>query len=166
MMVGAQARSPKESAVCGCSSSPHHSVRSISCHTWSGSTGRFRSAAIYSGSPEWRLLAPSRSARASSGHIRSWADSGVPEQTSNSRMTRALQLSPSSVRLCVLWRVAVHGLQLAMGEGESRRHVHLAAHDFDIGAGFAGAGRLHRFIEFAERGHTSGEPVSATKRLG
>jgi hypothetical protein len=79
---------------------------------------------------------------------------------------RATVLSPSSVGPCVLWRVAVHGLQLAMGEGESRRHIHLAAYDFDIGAGFAGAGRLHRFIEFAERGHTSGKPVGATKRLG
>jgi hypothetical protein len=81
-------------------------------------------------------------------------------------MARALLLSPSSVGRCVLWRIAVHGFELAMGEGESRRHIHLAAHDFDIGAGFAGAGRLHRFIEFAERGHTSGEPVGATKRLG
>jgi hypothetical protein len=52
----------------------------------------------------------------------------------------------------VLWRVAVHGLQLAMGEGQGRRHIiHLAAHDFDVGPGFAGASRLHRFIEFAER---------------
>ncbi|HLN39395.1 MAG TPA: hypothetical protein VK337_16570, partial [Xanthobacteraceae bacterium] len=44
----------------------------------------------------------------------------------NSLMARALLLSPSSVGLGVLWRVAVHGLQLAVGEGESRRHIHLA----------------------------------------
>ena len=40
----------------------------------------------------------------------------------------------------LLWRVAVHGLQLAMGEGQGGRHIHLAAHDFDVGPGFAGAG--------------------------
>jgi hypothetical protein len=53
----------------------------------------------------------------------------------------------------ILWRLAVHGLQPAVRVGEGRRHVHFAADDFDIGSGFAGAGRLHRFIELAKRGH-------------
>jgi hypothetical protein len=39
-----------------------------------------------------------------------------------------------------LWRVAVHRLQLTMGEGQGWRHIHLATHDFDIRSGFAGAG--------------------------
>jgi hypothetical protein len=57
------------------------------------------------------------------------------------------RLSPSFAGLCVLWHVAVHGLQLAMGKGESRRHIQLAAYDFDIGAGFAGPSRFLRETE-------------------
>ena len=49
----------------------------------------------------------------------------------------------------MLWRVAVHGLQPAVRVGKSRRHVHFAADDLDIGPGFAGARSLHRFIELA-----------------
>jgi hypothetical protein len=33
---------------------------------------------------------------------------------------------PTLRSLRISWRVAVHGLQLAMGEGEGRRHIHLA----------------------------------------
>ena len=59
----------------------------------------------------------------------------------------------------------MHGLQPAVGVGESRRQVHLAADDLDIRPGFAGAGGLHRFIELAKRGHARGEPVGTTEHL-
>jgi hypothetical protein len=36
-------------------------------------------------------------------------------------------------------------------ERKGWRHIHFAADDFNIGPGFAGPRRLHRFIEFAER---------------
>ena len=73
----------------------------------------------------------------------------------SSQMAKANLLSPSGCFVSViLWRVAVHRLQPAVGEGKGRRHIHFATHDFDIGPGFAGARGLHRFIEFAERGHT------------
>jgi len=56
-------------------------------------------------------------------------------------MAKAELPSPSTISdPYLLWRIAVHGLQLAMGEGQGRRHIHLAAHDFDVRPGFAGAG--------------------------
>jgi len=73
--------------------------------------------------------------------------------------------SYSSETSSILWRLAVHGLQPAVRVGEGRRHVHFAADDFDIGSGFAGAGRLHRFIELAKRGHPRCIPIRASERL-
>jgi hypothetical protein len=56
-------------------------------------------------------------------------------------------------------------LERAMGVGKGRRLDHLAADNFDIGPGFAGAGRRHRFIKLAKRGHARGKPVGTTERL-
>jgi hypothetical protein len=53
-----------------------------------------------------------------------------------------------------------------MGEGEGRGHIHFAADDLDIGAGFAGACSLHRLVEFAKRLHTRRVPLGAPERLG
>ena len=65
----------------------------------------------------------------------------LPGSHRNLKMAKAELPSPSTISAPhLLWRVAVHCLQLAMGKGKGGRHIHLAAHDFDVGPGFAGAG--------------------------
>src|ERR1700749_2983037 len=61
-------------------------------------------------------------------------------------------------------RVAVHGCQPVMSEGEDGRHVHSSTDNLDIGAGFAFTGGFHRRVEFAERCDPRGEPIGASER--
>src|ERR1700722_6620587 len=70
----------------------------------------------------------------------------------------------ATTRAAALRRVAVHGSEPAMSEGEYRRHVHSFADNFDIGAGFAFAGGFHRRVEFAKRCDPRGEPIGASER--
>jgi hypothetical protein len=63
-------------------------------------------------------------------------------------------------------RIAVHSLQPAVCVGKSRRHVHLAADDFDVGPGFVSRGPTSRCIELAERSHSRSEPVAQPSALG
>src|SRR5580693_8705682 len=72
--------------------------------------------------------------------------------------------SDGPTRAATLGRVAVHGCQPVMSEGEDGRHVHSFADNLDIGAGFAFTGGFHRRVEFAERCDPRGEPFGASKR--
>src|SRR3974390_3090966 len=67
--------------------------------------------------------------------------------------------------LQVLWRVAVHRLKLAVGEGEGRWHIHSVANDLDIRPGFAGACSLHYLVELSKRSYTRSVPIRGSQRL-
>src|SRR5271166_2919586 len=61
--------------------------------------------------------------------------------------TEAQRNKAPSLKGAALRRVAVHGFQPAVCECEDGRHVQSSADHFDIGAGFAVAGGLHRGLE-------------------
>jgi hypothetical protein len=80
-------------------------------------------------------------------------------------MREALLLSPSALTVCAImacprtWPSAGHGQKRGPAAYPS------CPDNLDIGPRFVGSSRLHRFIEFTERGHTGSEPIGATERL-
>ena len=63
-----------------------------------------------------------------------------------------------------LERFSVQFLQARVREGETFRHIHSSADDFDVCARFAFAGCFQSGIELAERLDTRGKPIGASQR--
>ena len=88
--------------------------------------------------PRHVRLHPNAGSIAATHYLTSWATRRHRNLKNGESRTALAIYNFGSTHL--LWRVAVHGLELAMGEGQGGRHIHLTAHDFDVGPGFAGAG--------------------------
>ena len=114
------------------------------------------------------VLAVERPPRQPTGSHKPWPEERCRQRSTRSRGSRHGRRrrgdearspqgrAPLSSGAEAMSGVSPYIVKSAMGVGEGRRHVHLAADNLDIGPGFAGAGRFHCFIKLAKRGHARG----------